>query len=75
MSGKKLSIALKPGVQKRADAWVTDAATPDEVAATVIIKRLTIDVPEELHRRLKVKAAHEGVNMADLVRNWIEANV
>jgi plasmid stability protein len=28
-------------------------------------------VPEELHRRLKVKAAVEGVNMADLVRAWI----
>jgi plasmid stability protein len=44
---------------------------PVEEAAPVVIKRLTIDMPEELHRKLKVKAANEGVGMADLVRAWI----
>lgn len=72
MSGKRVAIGLKPGVQKRAEEWVTEPATSRvEEDALTATKRLTIDVPEELHRRLKVKAAVEGVNMADLVRAWI----
>jgi predicted HicB family RNase H-like nuclease len=76
MSGKRVSIGLKPGVQKRADEWVSDASAPESVASeegarTVITKRLTIDISEDLHRALKVKAATEGVKMADLVRAWI----
>lgn len=77
MTGKRVSLGLKPGAHKHADEWVTQpmqsSPTPlvEEVPAA-IMKRLTIDVPEELHRRLKVKAANDGVKMADLVRQWIE---
>jgi len=75
MTGKRVSIGLKPGLRRRADEWVSDpaTATPEEEEGppTVVIKRLTIDVPEDLHRLLKVKAATEGVKMADLVRAWI----
>jgi hypothetical protein len=39
------------------------------------MKRLTIDIPADLHRRLKLLAASQEVNMADLVRGWIEAGV
>ena len=34
-------------------------------------KRLTIDVPADLHRTLKMRAAAEGVKMAGLVQEWI----
>jgi predicted HicB family RNase H-like nuclease len=76
MTGKRVSFGLKPGVQKRAEEWVSDATAPEpgpseEGARTVATKRLTIDVSEDLHRALKVKAATEGVKMADLVRAWI----
>ncbi len=71
MIGKRVSIGLKPGVQKRADEWVSDSATAEEAAPVLPMKRLTIDIPEDLHRTLKVKAATEGVKMADLVRSWI----
>jgi hypothetical protein len=74
MTGKRVSIGLKPGLRRRADEWVSDpsTATPEEEGPpVVVIKRLTIDVPEDLHRLLKVKAATEGVKMADLVRAWI----
>ncbi len=74
MNGKRISIGLKPGAQKRADEWVSDSAiaAPDEEGVpSIIMKRLTIDIPEELHRALKVKAATDGVKMADLVRSWI----
>ena len=37
------------------------------------MKRLTIDIPEDLHRALKVGCAARGVKMADEVRRMIEA--
>jgi len=36
--------------------------------------RITVDLDAELHRRLKIKAAMEGKRLADLVREWTEAN-
>lgn len=76
MSGKKVSIGLKPGVLKSVDQWVTEAPARGEPPGNeVAMKRLTIDVSEELHRKLKVKAATEGVKMADLVRHWITTGV
>jgi len=39
------------------------------------INRLTLDLPANLHRDLKVKAAQEGVSMRDLVEQWIRANL
>ncbi len=35
-------------------------------------KRLTVDVPEALHHRIKVQCAMLGVNMADIVRELLE---
>ena len=34
----------------------------------VRIKRLTLDLPEPLHRAIKVSAAQEGVTMAEKLR-------
>ena len=36
------------------------------------MKRLTIDVPESLHRRLKMSCAGRGVKMADEIRSALE---
>jgi predicted HicB family RNase H-like nuclease len=77
MSGKKVNIGLKPGVQKRAEEWVGESSkevvekAAPAPAPSAVVKRLTIDVSEDLHRQLKIKAASEGVRMADLVREWI----
>jgi hypothetical protein len=35
-------------------------------------KRLTIDVSEDLHRRMKVACAERGLVMADVVRELLE---
>lgn len=75
MSGKRVDIGLTPHTKRNADNWVTQSPSSDtspDTEAPAVIKRLTIDVPEELHRQLKVKAATDGVRMADLVRQWIE---
>lgn len=83
MSGKKIDIGLKPGVRRGAEDWIQEreekapppklreVEQPDAPAT----KRLTIDIPADLHRTLKMKAAAEGVKMADLVRKWIEDHV
>ena len=36
------------------------------------IKRLTLDMPASLHRRLKIKAIENDVAMAEMIREWIE---
>ena len=35
------------------------------------IKRLTIDIPHQLHNELKIRAVLEGVTMAEIVRNLL----
>lgn len=35
-------------------------------------KRLTIDIPESLHRNIKVDCAKRGVKMADEIRDLLE---
>ena len=75
MSGKKIGVSLKPGAEAGAEAWVKKEREPVQSPQVVPMKRLTIDVPAELHRQLKMKAADEGVKMADLVRSWIQTNL
>ena len=76
MSGKKVSFKKKP-TAKQADDWV-EKAVPDKVKATKEtipigpIKRLTLDIPEELHRRIKTRAVMEGDSMVNILRRLME---
>lgn len=36
------------------------------------IKRLTVDIPESLHKKLKIGAIHREVSMNELIRQLIE---
>lgn len=36
------------------------------------MKRFTLDVPEDLHRRIKSECANEGLKMADVLREMLE---
>lgn len=70
---KKVPFGTQPATKSKpasADDWVQTRSTESDA-----MKRLTIDVPQDLHRRLKLMAASQGVNMADLVREWIEDGV
>jgi len=87
MSAKKVNIKRKP-TSKDAEAWVTSTDTEGEGkkegqgGATqgkkstrkkkVAMKRLTIDIPETLHKRLKIRAAREGRTMAEILRQILE---
>jgi hypothetical protein len=82
MSAKKISFGAKPERPEKADAWVDGSALDQQIApepeqgsiepSTVKMKRLTIDVPEELHRRIKIGCAQRGVKMADVIRELLE---
>ncbi len=47
-------------------------STPSETKPKM--KRLTIDVTEELHRAIKMKAVEQGTPMADMLRELLESN-
>lgn len=52
---------------KAAEVPVAATPAPKEKSA-----RLTIDLPESLHRRVKAQCAGRGVRMVDVVRNFLE---
>ena len=62
---KKVNISPKPKrpEPEKADAWIEGRQE---------MKRLTIDVPESLHRRIKTTCSENGVKMADKVREILE---
>ena len=69
--GKTVSIATKPIRQddtasNQADAWVSGAEESRKM------KRLTLDVSEDLHRRIKSGCAIRGTKMVDLIREFLE---
>lgn len=73
MSTKKVSIGAKPktpaSAPASADAWVESRVeTVDEPEK---MKRLTIDVPESLHRAIKAQSAMRGSKIADEVRELL----
>ena len=54
------------------DRWVGEVAPEQRPAKPVRMKRFTIDVPAELHRRIKTQCAGEGLKMADVLREMLE---
>lgn len=70
---KKISFTAKPASRPasvEADKWVESREKPTTTPEPM--KRLTIDVPENLHRRLKIACATRGSNMADEIRALLE---
>ena len=65
--------------QPAADDWVAggggEAAAPAAAKPkqAVPMKRLTLDIPEELHRRVKSGCANRGEKIADVVRRFLDA--
>jgi hypothetical protein len=58
-----------------ADAWVSTGKpleTKETPEAGEPMKRLTIDVPQSLHARIKVQCAANGRQMADEIRSLLE---
>ena len=69
MTRKVVTIARAPrddGTRPSTDDWIRGAGPGRP------FKRLTVEVDETLHRRLRVAAAHRGCTMSALVRDLIE---
>ena len=66
---KKIAFGAKPTSKPTppaADAWV-DSRTDDAAA----MKRLTIDIPERLHRAVKAQCAMRGTKITDEIRELL----
>lgn len=77
MTGKKIAFGGKPQASSAAspDDWVSNRAVPEpEPVPEVKMKRLTLDVSEDLHRRIKMGCAKRGTKMADEIRALLEAH-
>jgi hypothetical protein len=69
---KRVSIASKPlapANRPTADDWVKASQAADGP-----MKRLTIDVPLTLHKRIKTQCAMKGDKMADVIRDLLETH-
>jgi hypothetical protein len=70
---KKISIGAKPTTRQptvAADAWVETRETVQDEEKEKL-KRLTIDIPESLHRAIKTQCAGRGAKIADEVRELL----
>lgn len=64
---KKITFGSRPeGRGPSADQWVTGQAAKEP------IKRLTVDVPLSLHRRIKTQCVMEDLIIADVVRDLLD---
>ena len=70
MSTKKIDFGSKPTSKPApapVDTWVESRVTGEAEA----MKRLTIDIPESLHRTIKSQCALRGTKIADEVRELL----
>jgi hypothetical protein len=67
---KKVSFGGKPSAaNSNADAWVENREIE---LAKEPMKRLTIDVPLSLHKRIKSQCVMQELVMADVIREMLE---
>ena len=87
MAGKKIAIKKKP-TAAQADEWVEERKEDIQEKAEPApkraprkpkveeppeeLRRFTIDISEQLHRKIKAKAAMEGQTMAKMLRLILE---
>jgi hypothetical protein len=74
---KKVIIGVKPMSRPLAnvDNWVngTEESLPEAPSvSTVSMKRLTLDIPDALHRQIKTNCAQRGTKMAEEIRALLE---
>ena len=70
---KKVAFARpKAAEAATADDWVRKARPEAPEAESEPMKRFTLDVPESLHRRIKMQCAARGIKMADAIRALLE---
>lgn len=74
MSTKTIPFKTPTGLPKPAEDWVgapPETSSPKPPKLQGPSKRLTVDIPEDLHRRIKIHCAGEGVQISDVVRDLL----
>ncbi len=72
------TIAFKVRKPATPDEWVqSTSALPEQKSSAapgpaLPMKRFTIDVPLQLHSRIKIECARRGLKMADVLRELFE---
>ena len=68
------TVAFKMPKPATPDKWVRNTPAPEQpsAAAQQATRRFTIDVPIDLHSRIKVECARRGLKMADVLRELLE---
>lgn len=84
MSKKEIKFTKRPGAAPapvNADSWVNASIDRESLAKPEVpalpeevMKRLTIDIPESLHTRVKSQCAKRGAKMADEIRALLESH-
>lgn len=71
MNQKTVAFKKLPPAPRAAESWVEGSQA---IAGTTSMQmtRLTLDLPTDLHRRLKVHCAEQGIRMAEILRTIIE---
>ena len=75
MAGKQVTIPSRPKPPSNADEFISSLtsqvpATPKAAKREQV--RLTVDIPADVHRRMKVACAEQALSIADVVRELIE---
>jgi predicted DNA binding CopG/RHH family protein len=80
MANKKtVTISAKPSSSvsdpAQIDQWVSAGEESNgDASQSVKMKRLTLDISEDLHKAIKTWAVVEGVPMANMLRSLLEEN-
>lgn len=74
MTLKKVSFGVKPSNNADPSLNAEDWVKNREENNNETMKRLTLDVPESLHRRIKVSCATRGTKMAEELRSLLETH-
>jgi predicted DNA binding CopG/RHH family protein len=85
MANKKVTIGAKPSsvsdpaqldqwVSERGESDGTESQSLESAPESVKMKRLTLDISEDLHKAIKTRAVVEGVPMANMLRSLLEEN-
>lgn len=61
------ALKISPRPERKAPATVEEFVTGKPT-----MKRLTFDIPEDLHRRVKIGAARDGLHVTDVIREFLE---
>jgi predicted DNA binding CopG/RHH family protein len=72
VSGNPSTIATKS--QAKSKPAESIAQTPQIETEKTKLKRLTLDISEELHRSIKMKSVSLGIPMVDMLRTLLDKN-